>query len=99
VFAHTEPEGYGLDHLVSAMLDGASFSGGAKVLKNDLRCRGVGRLSSAPPTCIDTPAAPVVRVGERRGSTGGAIAGKLPAGSDATPSGPRAGDCLAGVAL
>jgi hypothetical protein len=40
VFAHTEPEGYGLDHLISAMLDGASFSGGAKVLKNDLRCRG-----------------------------------------------------------
>ena len=40
VFAHTEPQGYGLDHLISAVLDEASFSGGAKVLKNDLRSRG-----------------------------------------------------------
>lgn len=40
VFAHTEPEGYGLDHLVAAILDRASFSGGAKVLLNDLRARG-----------------------------------------------------------
>ena len=40
VFAHTEPEGYGLDHLISAVLDQVSFSGGAKVLKNDLRSCG-----------------------------------------------------------
>lgn len=40
VFAHTEPEGEGLDHLVSAVFDQASFSGGAKVLLNDLRTRG-----------------------------------------------------------
>jgi hypothetical protein len=40
VFAHTEPEGHGLDHLVAAILDRASFSGGAKVLLNDLRAHG-----------------------------------------------------------
>lgn len=40
VYAHTEPEGYGLDHLVSALLDEASFAGGSRVLKNDLRRRG-----------------------------------------------------------
>ena len=45
VFAHTEPEGYGLDHLVAAVLDRASFSGGAKVLLNDLRDRRLGRLA------------------------------------------------------
>lgn len=40
VYAHTEPEGYGLDHLVSAVLDEASFAGGARVLRSDLRSRG-----------------------------------------------------------
>lgn len=40
VFAHTEPKGFGLDHLLSAVLDEASFPGGAKVLKNDLRSLG-----------------------------------------------------------
>ena len=40
VFAHTEPEGCGLDHLIAAVLDEASFSGGARVLRNDLRSRG-----------------------------------------------------------
>ncbi len=40
VFAHTEPEGQGLDHLIAAVLDQASFSGGAKVLLNDLRVHG-----------------------------------------------------------
>jgi hypothetical protein len=40
VFAHTEPEGYGPDHLVAAVLDEASFSGGSKVLRGDLKRRG-----------------------------------------------------------
>jgi hypothetical protein len=40
VYAHTEPAGYGLDHLVAAVLDEASFSGGGKVLRGDLRKRG-----------------------------------------------------------
>lgn len=40
VYAHTEPEGCGLNHLISAVLDQASFSGGARVLLNDLRSRG-----------------------------------------------------------
>lgn len=40
VFAHTEPAGYGLHHLVSALTDGASYSGGSRVLKADLRARG-----------------------------------------------------------
>lgn len=40
VYAHTEPEGHGLDHLITGVLDGASFSGGARVLLNDLRSRG-----------------------------------------------------------
>lgn len=40
VFAHTEPESTTLAHAVSALLDGASFAGGAKVLLNDLRDRG-----------------------------------------------------------
>jgi len=40
VFSHTEPEGHGLDHLLAAVLDEASYSGGAKVLRGDLRRRG-----------------------------------------------------------
>lgn len=40
VFAHTEPEGEGLDHLIAAVFDQASYSGGAKVLLGDLRSRG-----------------------------------------------------------
>lgn len=43
IYAHTEPEGETLDHLVSAVLDQASFQGGAKVLLNDLRSRGWDR--------------------------------------------------------
>ena len=39
VFAHTEPAG-GLGHAVSALTDGASYSGGARVLRADLRRRG-----------------------------------------------------------
>jgi hypothetical protein len=40
VFAHTEPAGTGLEHLISAILDRASYSGGARVLLADLRSRG-----------------------------------------------------------
>jgi len=40
VFAHTEPAGYGLRHAVAAILDRASFSGGARVLLRDLRDDG-----------------------------------------------------------
>jgi hypothetical protein len=40
VFAHSEPAGTGLDHFIAAMLDRASFSGGARVLRADLRSRG-----------------------------------------------------------
>jgi hypothetical protein len=40
VFAHTEPEGQSLEHLVAAVFDQASYSGGAKVLRSDLRSRG-----------------------------------------------------------
>jgi hypothetical protein len=40
VFAHTEPEGYGLDHLMAALFDEASFPGGARALRTDLRSRG-----------------------------------------------------------
>ena len=40
VFAHTEPEGTSLAHALSALLDGASFPGGGKVLLNDLRAVG-----------------------------------------------------------
>lgn len=40
VYAHTEPEGEGLDHLIAAIFDRASFSGGARVLLGDLRSRG-----------------------------------------------------------
>jgi len=40
VFAHTEPEGQGLDHLFAAVFDRVSYSGGAKVLLGDLRARG-----------------------------------------------------------
>lgn len=37
VFAHTEPEGYGLRHFVSAVRDKASFQGGSRKLRNDVR--------------------------------------------------------------
>jgi hypothetical protein len=40
VFAHTEPAGVGLRHAISAALDRASFSGGARVLLRDLRGHG-----------------------------------------------------------
>jgi hypothetical protein len=40
VFAHTEPAGQGLNHLVAAVFDRVSFAGGAKVLLGDLRERG-----------------------------------------------------------
>ena len=40
VFAHTEPEGSGLRHLVAAVLDRASFTGGARALLADLRTGG-----------------------------------------------------------
>ena len=40
IFAHTEPEGHGLRHLVAAVLDQTSFSGGARALLADLRARG-----------------------------------------------------------
>lgn len=40
VFAHTEPEGYGLDHFIAAVLDKASYSGGARALRSDLRRKG-----------------------------------------------------------
>ena len=40
VFAHTEPAGFGPRHLASALRDEASFSGGSKALKADLRKRG-----------------------------------------------------------
>jgi hypothetical protein len=40
VFAHSEPAGVGLDHFFAAILDRASFSGGARVLRGDLRSRG-----------------------------------------------------------
>lgn len=37
VFAHTEPEGETLEHLAAALLDAVSYSGGSRVLRNDLR--------------------------------------------------------------
>ena len=40
VYAHTEPEGQTLDHLLSALFDEASFQGGAKVLLRDLESTG-----------------------------------------------------------
>ena len=40
IFAHTEPEGAGLEHALAAIFDEASFAGGAKVVLNDLRSRG-----------------------------------------------------------
>lgn len=40
LFAHTEPEGWGLRHLVAAVLDQVSFQAGARVLKRDLRAMG-----------------------------------------------------------
>jgi len=40
IFAHTEPAGYGLTHLLAAVLDKASYSGGARALLTDLRSRG-----------------------------------------------------------
>ena len=40
VYAHTEPEGAGLRHGISALTDGASFQGGARALKSDLRRQG-----------------------------------------------------------
>ena len=39
VYAHSEPEGYGLAHAFAALFDRASFSGGARALKEDLRRR------------------------------------------------------------
>jgi hypothetical protein len=39
VYAHTEPA-TAVEHAFSAILDGASFSGGAKALLNDLRDKG-----------------------------------------------------------
>jgi len=40
IFAHTEPAGYGYRHLKAAVRDEASYSGGARRLRNDLRSRG-----------------------------------------------------------
>lgn len=40
VYAHTEPEGAGLSHAISAITDRASFQGGSRALKSDLRRRG-----------------------------------------------------------
>jgi len=40
VYAHTEPEGIGVAHAISAITDGASFQGGSRALKSDLRRRG-----------------------------------------------------------
>jgi hypothetical protein len=40
VFAHTEPEGYGLAHGIAAFFDRASYSGGGRALKADLRRDG-----------------------------------------------------------
>lgn len=40
VFAHTEPEGETFAHLVAAIFDQASYSGGARALRADLRSRG-----------------------------------------------------------
>lgn len=40
VYAHTEPAGVGPKHAVSAVADRASFSGGARVLREDLRRAG-----------------------------------------------------------
>lgn len=40
VYAHTEPAGVGPSHAVSAVTDGASYQGGSRVLREDLRRRG-----------------------------------------------------------
>lgn len=37
IYAHTEPAGYGPSHLVSAVRDKASFQGGSRRLRNDIR--------------------------------------------------------------
>jgi hypothetical protein len=39
-FKQGSSSSYELDHLVAAIFDRVSFSGGAKVLLNDLRARG-----------------------------------------------------------
>lgn len=43
VYAHTEPAGYGLAHLWSAVRDRAHFSAGSRVLRRDMH-RVLGRL-------------------------------------------------------
>jgi hypothetical protein len=40
VFAHTEPEGTGIRHMISALFDHANFSAGSRVLRADLRSMG-----------------------------------------------------------
>lgn len=40
VYAHTEPRGIGLAHALCAVFDCASYQGGARALKSDLRARG-----------------------------------------------------------
>jgi len=40
VFGHTEPYGYGISHLISAVRDGANFSAGALMLRKDLKEHG-----------------------------------------------------------
>lgn len=37
VYAHTEPQGYGITHLISAIRDKANFAHGARVLMRDLK--------------------------------------------------------------
>lgn len=45
VFAHTEPEGYGLDHLVAAVLDRAELLGRREGLAERPARTGLGRLA------------------------------------------------------
>lgn len=46
VYAHTEPHtGRFLDHAASALLDEASFSGGSRMLRNDLASIGFRLMS------------------------------------------------------
>ena len=40
VYAHTEPAGYGLAHVLAAVLDSADFRRGARVLLRDLSSAG-----------------------------------------------------------
>lgn len=43
VFAHTEPAGFTLRHLVAALFDQVSYQAGARVLRSDLEAKGTHR--------------------------------------------------------